>query len=385
MAGYRSFSLYKRKSKKGKPVYYCRFRLLDGSRTAGLSTGCTSRGSAERWALERLENKLVIKNPDCTLREFVESFPGGFFSWEGEWATDRRASGKRVSPQQCREKQRLLEKQILPELGNVPLTAITKAAVKTLRNKLFRTGYSSSTINHTLSCLRSVLEAAEDAGLIRGLPKIERVAERWTDRGILTPEEVKALFSSPWTDHRAYTANLLAAVSGLRQGEILALQRQNVRPGYLDILRSWNQRENTLNETTKNGRSRYIPIPSKVEKEIHCLLNTSPWRAPESFVFYTPTMATKPMEGKILRTELYKALENIGITEEEREKRRIDFHSWRHWFNSILLNQKVPLQKVQAITGHLTKEMVQRYYHLDCMEDIRAIQESMFSTNFPMV
>jgi hypothetical protein len=50
----RLFSLYPRKRKSGKPTYYCRFRRPDGSWAAGKSTGQTSVGAAESWALEQI-------------------------------------------------------------------------------------------------------------------------------------------------------------------------------------------------------------------------------------------------------------------------------------------------------------------------------------------
>ena len=70
-------------------------------------------------------------------------------------------------------------------------------------------------------------------------------------------------------------------------------------------------------------------------------------------------------------------MEKIGITSEERIKRRISFHSWRHWLNSLLINEKVPLHKVRAIVGHNTDAMTQNYYHADDMSDIRLIQENI--------
>ena len=214
--------------------------------------------------------------------------------------------------------------------------------------------------------------------MIQAIPKIERAAKQNKSRGILTPEEARALFLQSWPDIRANTANLLAAVTGLRQGEILALQRQNVKTGYLEILRGWNQRTGELNETTKSGRIRYVPLPGKAEIAVHEVMGLSPWRSPDSFVFFAAKLERKPIEGRALTGGLYAAMRGIGINDQEREARWIDFHSWRHWFNSIMINQKIPMLKVQAITGHLTDEMTEAYYHLDDMADVREVQEKLF-------
>ena len=368
------FSLYLRKRKKGKPVYYVRFRLPDGSRSTGKNTGQTSRGAAERWAWEYLNKGQIVINENITLSDFSLNF----FDWGNDWAVDLKATGKRISKRQCKEKTSILNNRIIPALGTYKLTHITKAVIKTFRNDLYRQGLKGSSINKTLSCLRAILGYAEEKQLIQAVPKIERAAENSKKRGILTPEEVKRLFSFEWSDFPEYVANLTAASTGLRQSEILGLQRKNIKAGYLEILKSWEQVTREFNQTTKSGRERFCPIPVKVETAIHTLMNLSPWKTPESFIFFSTNRPDKPIEGRALTKGLYKALLRIGIDREQRKKRNIDFHSWRHWFNSFLINKRVPLQKIQALTGHLTDEMTANYYHIDDLSDVRELLEGVF-------
>ncbi len=63
----------------------------------------------------------------------------------------------------------------------------------------------------------------------------------------------------------------------------------------------------------------------------------------------------------------------------ERKHRNITFHSHRHFFNSLLVESRVPLQKIQRLTGHLSTEMTQRYYHSDDLTDIADIQRKIFT------
>ena len=368
------FSLYLRKRKKGKPVYYARFRLLNGKRSTGKNTGQTSKGAAERWAWEYLNKGQIVINENVTLAEFSVNF----FDWSGDWAVDLKATRKRISKRQCIEKASILNNRIIPALGTYKLTHINKAVIKTFRNDLYRQGFKGSSINKTLSCLRAILEAAEEKQLIQAVPKIERVAGNNQQRGILTPEEVKQLFSLEWPDFRVYVANMTAASTGLRQGEILGLQRKNIKEGYLEILKSWEQVIRELNQTTKTGRERFCPLPERVETLIKTLLDLSPWKTPDSFIFFSTNRPDKPIEGRALTKGLYKALLKIGIDQEQRKKRRIDFHSWHHWFNSFLINKRVPLQKIQALTGHLTDEMTANYYHVDDMADVRDLLDTVF-------
>ena len=373
----RPFTLYSRKRKSEKPLFYARFRNQDNSWTSGRNTGQTSRAAAEGWCIQYLNNGQVVEKENVTLAGFAT----GFFDWSGEWAIDFKITGKRLSERQCKEKTAILENRILPKLGSLRLTDITKGTVKEFRNGLFSEGLSGSSINKTLSCLRAILEATEDKRLIQAVPKIERAAMKARERGILTPDEVKALFSSPWPDTRSYVGNLTAAVTGLRKSELLALQIHSIHAGYLDIQRSWETRMRQLNPTTKTGRSRYLPIPGKVEDALRLLIAENPYQGKSgenAFIFYSTTMPDKPMEGRLLTEALYEAMRGIGINSTERKARNVDFHSWRHWLNSILVNARIPLQKIQSMTGHLTDEMTATYYHADDMADVRQIQETIF-------
>jgi hypothetical protein len=49
------FTFYKRKNKKNQNIYYAGFRDPDsGSRSTAISTGCTSKGAAQEWAIDYL-------------------------------------------------------------------------------------------------------------------------------------------------------------------------------------------------------------------------------------------------------------------------------------------------------------------------------------------
>jgi integrase len=75
------------------------------------------------------------------------------------------------------------------------------------------------------------------------------------------------------------------------------------------------------------------------------------------------SVAGVPLGPNAIRDSLYRALAAKGIKEEEREKRNITFHSWRHFLNSQLLANGINESKTSKITGHTTAEMTKRYEH----------------------
>lgn len=371
-------------------IYYALFKLPSGQWSSAKSTHQTSKGKAERWALDYLSAGQIVIKENVTLEEYSHDF----FSWSGTWATDKRARGLRIGRRWCETMTYLLEKHIVPALGKHKLTDINRAVIKEYRNNLFTSGYSGSSINKALSALKAILEAAEEAGLIQFVPKIDRAAEKPKKKGILTIDEVKKLFSIDWISDPAhchpprelfkgYAGNLVACSTGLRLGELQALVLSDIHlsESYIHVRRSWDKHYG-MSETTKTGRARNILIPGAVQNVLSRLIKINPApHNPESFLFFSDSTPGKPVGPVIFTRSLYTAMRHIGISEKERRARNITFHSWRHWFNSLLVNAKVPLQKIQSMTGHLTASMTQHYYHLDDMSDVRAVQEAIFSTS----
>ncbi len=75
----RRFSLYARARKRGRPIYYCRFRKKDGTWGPGRSTGCTSEPAARGWAEARIESGKIPAAPgDCpTLAAWIDWYSRG--------------------------------------------------------------------------------------------------------------------------------------------------------------------------------------------------------------------------------------------------------------------------------------------------------------------
>lgn len=375
----RDFSLHTRPTRKGKRVFYVQFRTLAGKWGTPHSTGETARRRAEAWAEAYLKDKgHFTPGKVVTFAEFSD----GFFSWSGEWATEKKVSGGRISERYCIETADTLRRHVLTVFGPLRLADIDITRIKTFKNDLYRAGYSGSLINKCLVIIRAILSDAEERGLVRSVPKISKAAERVKEKGILDLDEVSRLFAQQWDDFRSYCGNLLAASTGLRIGELQGLTLEDVRlnDGYVVIRRSWNPRLSRLNESTKTGRARMILIPRQVRHELGRLRAVHPCQDPSAFFFWGENKPTeKPAEQKFFSGALYRHLEKIGIGDAERRRRNLTFHSWRHFLNSLLINAKIPLLKVQSVTGHSTDRMTAHYFHPGDMADVLQIQESIFT------
>jgi integrase len=367
----RPFKIYLRTLKSGKKIYYVKYLKPDGSYTAGRSTGETSPRKAEAVAWKQVQSSNAVG-----IDRKMKDFSNGFFNWDGEWALSKRSAGRRLTPEQCHKKKLLLKNHIIRLLGNRYLSEFDTRMVRNFRNTMFQEDYAGSTINKALGVLKAILEEAEELHLLRGMPRIERAGLNQTEKGLLTSEEVRQLFSLEWEDKRAYTANLVAAATGFRMSEVQGLKHRNVLDGYLEVTGAW--RNGSYSPGLKNGRkSRKVPIPESVQDAVKKLIQKNPLgEEPENFLFYT-LLKDRPMQDKKISGAFYEALERLDPSI-DRKERNITFHSHRHFFNSLLVESRVPIQKIQQLTGHLSVEMTQRYYHTSAMEDVEEIQRRTF-------
>jgi integrase len=70
------------------------------------------------------------------------------------------------------------------------------------------------------------------------------------------------------------------------------------------------------------------------------------------------------MSKSVIEKHLASALALIGIPVVEQRLRRLSFHSWRHFLNTMLRSCGVPDAKVREITGHRSEQMSKWYAHL---------------------
>lgn len=120
-------------------------------------------------------------------------------------------------------------------------------------------------------------------------------------------------------------------------------------------------------------------MPKRTSAQLAALIESSPYQEPADLVFYGRDRHT-PLALRIILNGLYGALERIGITAEEREERRITFHSYRHFLNTLLRTARVPDPLVQRVTGHRKREMTEHYSHfaLEDFGEVVKVQEKVF-------
>lgn len=210
-------------------------------------------------------------------------------------------------------------------------------------------------------------------------------SEKTAERQILSPEIVQAIFQIEWSDNRCRLANMLAAVTGLRAGEIQALRVQDLGKDCLYIRHSWSSVDKLKTPKTNESRTVEVPFPSLIQELLN-LAQQNPYGANmDSFVFWAEKLPSKPIEGRLFVNGLREALVNIGMSKTSASV--YVFHGWRHFFTTYMIS-RLEKKLLKSQTGHKTDSMLYRYgdhWAAGDREKIRQAQLEVFGALVPSV
>ena len=362
------FTLYKRSMKNRKPVWYFRFHAA-GKRVSGQSTGETNLALAREYVMKLYKDGRLSPASRLTFSEFAKGW------WEPRcpYVRSQEDRGRVLSASYLATMRGYLAHHIQPFFLDTRLVEISLNSINRFLHSLKEKGLAPRTQVQIYAGLRVMMTYAFRQRLINENPVAfiqPPVVRSKHPRGILTRSEVRRLFDSKtirtvWkNDKLSYCCSLTAAATGMRLGEILGLRREDIHTGkdgaFVDCLHSWCQVSETLKDTKTHEQAR-IPLPSKVAKHLSALA-----RLHDGFIF-SPD-GTRPVKHFVPEGALRRALRRIGISEEERLRRGICFHSFRHLFVSLLRGEGIPDPVVQSLSRHRTAAMLSNYSHFAFMD-----------------
>jgi integrase len=279
--------------KRGEFWYYRLNResgLIESDECTWHTTGCQNRKDAGHF----LEDLLVDGRYTDTPAKYqtFRQYAGSYFDWDSCPHIRRlREEGKSITRRHAKIQRQRLQKHILPDtFSNKRLSEITRADVLDLRSKLLAK-CSPATVNKAIGIVKVIFREALYREEINRDPTagVGRIKERIKERGIFTGEELRALFTDygygPWQDIRDYTCFYLAAVTGLRRGEILALRWRHI---------NFELRVLTVSEAWKGGQeigppkwehNRLVPLSLRTIDKLYKLQAASIRLDPDDFVF----------------------------------------------------------------------------------------------------
>ena len=370
MTRYREpFTIFPKKLHSGTTVFY--FTTYDKfNRRKQFSTGCLSRSKAKKYCYDLFKTNDLIRKRSLRFSDYTKDW---FIYDQCPYIQSILVRGRKYSRSTADHKRSQLTKSMLPYFGQLNMDDFKREHVEIWINDLRSTKRSNSTINHYLTTLKTIFNEAFRLGDIKENPLlgVKYLAKQTKVRTTLVENEVEVLFdkensSKVWSKPVVRLATLLASQTGMRMGEILALQREFLKDDHIIVKHSWNKYYGL--KGTKSGKTRIVPI----SKELHQQLTEHIATHDHNFVFSIKNK-DRPIGSRIVAKYFYAALNAIGISEEERAERNVTFHSWRHYYNTLLIKRGIPIPIIQAIIGHSNNSTMTENYTKFSSDDLKVV------------
>jgi integrase len=342
-------------------------RDLDGKRRQKWHSGFATRAEAEArraGLVAELEAGSYVEPKALTLDEWVNG---------GWWALIK----DRVKPSTAASYEANLRHHVLPTLGRIRLTSLRTEHLNRLYTDLLtdgrldgRGGLGPHTVRNVHVVLRLILRDACAAGIIgRNVAELASPPPRRTPRTapmrFWQPHEL-GLFLAGVRGEHLEAAWHLAALTGMRRGEIAALRWDDVDFANQRVyVRQTRGRIGTdmVISSPKSGRGRLIDLDTETtrrfiehqERQSETAVRLDSVN-PNRFVFLTPDFA--PVRPDYFSERFLRIGAHLGLP-------RIRFHDLRHTYATIALATGVPIHVVSERLGHAnTSTTLNVYSHV---------------------
>lgn len=330
-------------TKGGDARYDVRVRVAGGVLTRTFRL----RNDAERWARRQETRK--------DLGDFVDLRAGTlpFVEYAERWLPTRD-----LRPRTRQLYRHLLDQRLAPTFGSTPINRITTESVGAWHGQVTRE-VSALQAAKAYRLLRAMLNSAVTDGLIARNPCCIPGAgqERSPERPLAEPADVIRLAEAIEPRFRALV--LLAAVGGLRVGELLGLQRRHI-----DLMEATVRVEQQAVELVDGTRivsppktdagRRTVAIPANVTRVLAKHLEQFTSESADSWVFVGERGG--PLRRLALQwawTEARRATDMTHIT----------LHDLRHAGATIAAWTGASTRELMARLGHNTPRAALRYQH----------------------
>ena len=327
--------------KTGKWLIQYRYTDWQGKRRKSTKRGFATKREAEEW----LRNFLITQKADFDMK------------FEDFWKMYCADMETRLREHTMRTKKYIVELKILPYFGNKRVNDITAADIRQWQNELIKMGYSPTylkTINNQLSAIFNYAVRYYDlksnpcakAGSM-GKSKEEEM-DFWTG------EEFRKFIDSVMNKRLSYMAFMTLYWTGMRLGELLALNPKDVdlKKRTISITKSYQRlgKKDVITPPKTPKSKRVITIPEFLATDIKDYMDSLYDLQEDDRLF--------PITKYYLEHEMQRGIKESGV-------KRIRVHDLRHSHASMLIELGFsPLEIANRLGHEKVETTLNTYAHL---------------------
>ena len=327
--------------KTGKWLIQYRYTDWQGKRRKSTKRGFATKREAEEW----LRNFLITQKADFDMK------------FEDFWKIYCADMETRLREHTMRTKKYIVELKILPYFGNKRVNDITAADIRQWQNELIKMGYSPTylkTINNQLSAIFNYAVRYYDlksnpcakAGSM-GKSKAEEM-DFWTG------EEFRKFIDSVMNKRLSYMAFMTLYWTGMRLGELLALNPKDVdlKKRTISITKSYQRlgKKDVITPPKTPKSKRVITIPEFLAADIKDYMDSLYDLQEDDRMF--------PITKYYLEHEMQRGIKESGV-------KRIRVHDLRHSHASMLIELGFsPLEIANRLGHEKVETTLNTYAHL---------------------
>lgn len=260
-----------------------------------------------------------------------------------------------VKPNTYQKYESVCKNHIVNEIGSVLVKLISNYTIINFTNKLKEKNLSAKSINDILIVLGLALKYAEEEYELT-TPRIRYLKEEKKEMRVLSVDEQLQLTTYLNLNIDIYKFGILLALyTGIRVGELCALQWDDITDDYIQINKTMT-RVKTENGKTEikigspksDSSKRLIPTPQCILPLVNQFRNTG---------YVLSTDKLDYTEPRLMQIKFEKIIAESGLE-------KTNFHALRHTFATRCIEAGVDVKTLSEILGHSdVKTTLNRYVH----------------------
>ena len=262
----------------------------------------------------------------------------------------------RLREHTMRTKKYIVELKILPYFGNKRVNDITAVDIRQWQNELIKMGYSPTylkTINNRLSAIFNYAVRYYDLKSNPCAKAGSMGKSKAEEMNFWTGEEFRRFIDSVMNKRLSYMAFMTLYWTGMRLGELLALNPKDVdlEKRTITITKSYQRlgKKDVITPPKTPKSKRVITIPEFLAADIKDYIDSSYELQENDRLF--------PITKYYLEHEMQRGIKESGV-------KRIRVHDLRHYHVSLLISMGFSAVSIGNRVGHESVDITYRYAHM---------------------